>query len=249
MSARFRSGVVALLLAASAAQPLSGAARCAELEARVAHLDAGQRRELARTGAYFDGEWLLVAERLVASCEERAAFAEFFGAAVNGHPVGRPLAATIRRREALVGRVLLAIWPIGDAVVPGSDGAFRETLPEILIRGELTADTVRPLLRRILTTEGVTSDVAFVLLTRPDRQLVSAVRAAGETALAQGDVSKYLFALAVLQRSGCTVRPAYEALLRRDLTPAQRRVVQQLLSRLAARERVVWDDVIDLEFS
>jgi hypothetical protein len=228
------------------------AATCKEWQRRVRKLPAAARADLNHYGAYYDTEWLLIDEKLIAPCSLRADTSYFIGQVVNDRSVSAHASADIRRHAPVVADALARIWPRPETDVPGTDGAFRDMFSSLLIRPELPVESVRPLLRTLMCRDRrVTSDVAFALLTRPDKALLQDVQSACVAAQRRQDIDGWTFALAVLQRLGVgTVARQYETMLaRKDLTPQQRGVIQQLADKARTSKVVTWEDVIDLEYS
>lgn len=190
--------------------------------------------------------WLSLSPEVVPDCEARTAFSRFADAVIAGQPVSEHDAAFVRQHEAAFVQALVAIWPVGDRRLPGSDGAYRDEMSALLVRPEISIEAMRPLLLAILNADGPSDELTYALLTRPDAGMSSAVR----PYIAESrPLAVRIWATAILQAMGEDVGSMLAAIdARRDLTRAQREVVSTLLRKHRAREKPSWGDVEDLAY-
>jgi hypothetical protein len=218
---------------------------CSDWTRRVGALPSTARAELERYGAYADGEWVLFSKKLVSACEQRASFSRYTGNVIRGiAPAAADVAVVAANRKRFV-QALAEIWPTRGRRFPGEDGAFREQLTVLLTTRELDACSTRPLLEKILRGDGVTGELTYVLMSRPD----AALRAMIEPhAAPKRDVTNAnIYAVAILQTLGDDVATELHALMSSRLTATQRAVVQVLEEKLQRHAKPSWDDVVDLE--
>jgi hypothetical protein len=241
---RQSSGIAIVTLLFSATTQASPSA-CSEWTRRVEELPATARAELQRYGAYADSDWLLFSKKVVAACDQRASFSRYAGNVIRGiTPAAADAAVVAANRKRFV-QALAEIWPTRGRRFPGEDGAFREQLTGLLTTRELDACSTRPLLEKILRDDGVTGELTYVLISRPD----AALRAMIEPhAVPKRDVTNAnIYAVAILQTLGDDVASELHALMSSRLTSTQRAVVKVLEEKLRRHEKPSWDDVIDLE--
>jgi hypothetical protein len=97
---------------------------------------------------------------------------------------------------------------------------------------------------KILREDGITGEVAYALLTRPDPAMRGALR---QYTSARSPVKENLLALAMLQRLGDPTGSELEEIAsRKDLTPAMRHSIVTLLNRNRSRTMPQWNDVADV---
>ena len=181
---------------------------------------------------------------VVADCELRERFSRFAGCIVRGLTADPEDASAVRRNPQRFVAALLAVWPTRHAHFPGSDGAFRDQLSTLLVIREVGTSDMRPVLSKIMHDDGMSGEVAYALLTRPDRFFVGHIR---RLQSAPRSVQEQLLALAVLQRMGEDTRPQLLRLQQReDISPAVRNATETLLRRFRTHQLPQWDDLFDV---
>lgn len=222
----------------------TGQNACRDWTSHVGELTAAERAQLDAYGARAGKEGLLFSAGLVADCELRGRFSSFAAGVIRGSAADPEDALTIRRNHEQFVAALVAIWPTRNTRFPGADGAFRDELSNLLVIPEVEPSDMRPLIAKILKDDGVSVEVAYALLTRPDPFFLPHLRQAQAAARSvQGE----LLALVVLQRLGDDTRPHLARLDQRsDLTAAEKDVVRTLFGRSSAHQPPQWDDVIDI---
>jgi hypothetical protein len=205
------------------------------------------RSELVGYGALDDREWVLFSETLVGDCDLRARFSRFSGDVVRGASVADTDANAVRENADAFVRVLLHVWPTNEKRFPGEDGAFRGQLSSLLVRPEIGVRTIRPLVKKIIEEDGLSGEVAYALMTRPDPALRELVAKHVEDA-GLGVTAANIFAIAILQRLGDNVSARLEALSKREgLSNTKRAVISVLLRKASANEQPSWDDIAGVE--
>lgn len=240
---RRSSGIAVVTLLFSAITHASPGA-CSEWTRRVGKLPATARAELERYGAYADGEWMLFGKKVVAACDQRAAFSRYAGNAIRGIAPATADAAVVAANRKRFVQALAEIWPTRGRRFPGEDGAFREQLTGLLTTRELDACSTRPLLEKILRDDGVTGELTYVLMSRPDAALRAMI--APHTVPKRDVTNANIYAVAILQALGDDVASELHALMTKRLTLTQRAVVQLLEAKLQKHTKPSWDDVSDL---
>jgi hypothetical protein len=229
---------------------LSGACRseaCDEWTERVSRLQGPARTELVTYGAVDDGEWVLFSDSLIADCSLRAHLSRFTGNVVRGTTPNEDDVKAVRGNSEALVNALIRVWPTSGKTFPGEDGAFRDELSSLLVRPELEPKTIRPLLTKILQDDGVTGEVTYALMSRPDPTLRPEIAQFVEVSDA-GVTNANIFAIAILQRLGDKVDRVVEELSKRDdLGQTKRQVISVLLEKSRAGEQPSWEDISDLE--
>jgi hypothetical protein len=228
----------------------SGACRseaCDEWTERVGRLQGSARAELVTYGAVDDGEWVLFSDSLIADCSLRAHLSRFTGNVVRGTSQNADDVNAVRGNSGTLVKALMSVWPTSGKRFPGEDGAFRSELSSLLVTPELEVSTIRPLLSKIIKDDGLTGEVAYGLLSRPDPALRPEIARFVEVS-DSGVTDANIFAIAILQRLGDDVDALIEVLSKRDdLSQTKRDVISLLLKKSRAGEQPSWDDISDLE--
>jgi len=244
------SSIRSRLLLLGAVLLTGGACRseaCDEWTERVDRLQGPARVELVTYGAVDDGEWVLFSDSLIADCSLRAHLSRFTGNVVRGTSQNADDVNAVRGHSGTLVNALMSVWPTSGKRFPGEDGAFRAQLSSLLVRPELEVSAMRPLLSKIIKDDGLTGEIAYALMSRPDPALRPEIARFVEISEA-GVTDANIFAVAILQRLGDDVRSLVEALSRRDdLSQTKRDVVLVLLEKSRAGEQPSWDDLSDLE--
>lgn len=239
-----------LLIAASlvATTTACGADTCDEWNARMRGLQPSLRNEMLTYGGAYDGEWVIISSSLVRDCDLRVRFSRYSGDVIRGVPPKPEDATAVRQNAELVVSAMVELWPTDGRRFPGEDGAFRDQISSILTRPELDSAAIRPLLSKIIEDDGVTGEVAYVLMERPDPALRSTLLEYATTSGTEPVSNENIFAMAIVLRLGHDILPEVEKVLRRaDLTSTQRTALLTLARKARADEPPSWDDVSDLE--
>ena len=241
---RRSSGIAIVTLLFSAITHASPSA-CSEWAGRVGDLSAAARAELERYGAYADGEWVLFSKDVVPACEQRTSFSRYTGNLIRGiAPVAADAALVAANRKRFV-QALAEVWPTHGRRFPGEDGAFREQLTVLLTARELDACSTRPLLEKILRDDGVTGELTYALMMRPDAALRAMIEP--HAVPRSGVTNANIYAVAILQTLGDDVTSELHALATSRLTSTQRAVVRVLEQKSQTHTKPSWDDILDLE--
>lgn len=220
---------------------------CDEWTERVGRLQGPARSQLVTYGAVDDGEWVLFSDSLIADCSLRAHLSRFTGNVVRGTSPNDDDVKAVRGNSGTLVKALISVWPTGGKQFPGEDGAFRGELSSLLVRPELEPRTIRPLLSKIIDANGLTGEVAYALMSRPDPTLRPEIMRFVEVS-DWGVTDSNIFAIAVLQRLGDDMDSIVEQLSKRDdLSQTKREVISVLLEKSRAGEQPSWDDISDLE--
>lgn len=217
---------------------------CRDWTSHVGELTEAERAQLDGYGARQGREGPLFSTRVVADCEPRGHFSRFVASVIRGSVADPEDADAVRDHQEQFVAALVAIWPTRNARFPGSDGAFRDELSSLLVIPEVGASNMRPLIAKVLKDDGVSSEVAYALLTRPDSFFLPNIR---RLQAAPRSAQEEILALAVMQRLGDDTRPHLTRLdQRQDLSPQAKDVVRTLLDRYSKQSSPQWDDMIDV---
>jgi hypothetical protein len=220
---------------------------CGEWTERVGRLQGAVRTELVTYGAVDDGEWVLFSDSLIADCSLRAHLSRFTGNVVRGASPTADDVSAVRGNSGTFVKALMRVWPTSGKQFPGEDGAFRSELSSLLVRPELEVSTIRPLFSKIIKDDGLTGEVAYGLLSRPDPVLRPEITRFVEVP-DSGVTDANIFAIAILQRLGDDMDSLIEVMSKRDdLSQTKRDVISVLLTKSRAGEQPSWDDISDLE--
>jgi len=247
MKTRSKSGSDVLLTAMLCVVATTCSSRrvCDEWQSRVRNLTPSQRAELATYGARAAGGWVLLDADVVADCELRGRFSRYVGSIVRGVAADPDDRAAVRNNGSELVAALARVWPTrGRYHVPGSDGAFRDELSSVLVTADVSTDAMRPLIAKLLREDGVSGEVAYALLTRPDPAIAPELR---RLAAAPRSGEEMIRTVAILQRLGDDPVPLLDRPAGRSgLTPAVRDAVHRLIERHRRHEPPTWDDVMDV---
>lgn len=217
---------------------------CRDWTGRVRELTLSERSQLDKYGASAVRGEVLFGTAVVADCELRGRFSRYASGVIRGAGVDTADAMAVHRNHQKFVSALTAVWPTRRRHFPGSDGAFREQLSNLLVVEEVKPSSMRPLLAKIIHDDGMSAEVAYALLTRPDSFFELYIRRLHSEARSVRDK---ILALAVLQRMGDNTRAQLVTLSQRDdLTPSAKAAIQVLLTRSSTNEPPQWDDVIDV---
>lgn len=217
---------------------------CRDWIARVDALAGVERAQLNAYGARAFPGGMLFSAGVVPNCELRARFSRFASSVIRGTAKEPDDVMTVGRKPREFVAALVAVWPTRDRRFPGADGAFRDELSSLLVAPEIGTAHIRPLIATIIGEDGVTGEVAYALLTRPDPFFVPHVRRSQSE---PRSIREELLALAVLQRFGHDTRSQLVAMQRREgLTPTIVATTHELLNRYRMHQPPQWDDVIDV---
>jgi hypothetical protein len=230
-------------------------APCQTWKQMVASLSESERKTLLREGAVRkSGIGWILSDSLVPDCQIPIEMAAYFARVVGGgsedQQDDRKFAADNSKE---IVRVLRSLWPsLGNskALVLMADGAFDSEKYALLAEPAFEQDVIAPLISDILEKEGVSSELAFVLMSRPMPEMKAAITRQLTLSEGKGDAPRQVYALVLLHRLGePTALPKLKKLSEnKNLSAFEKKLIPALLAKIRRGEVIKFSDIEDLDY-
>jgi hypothetical protein len=232
--------------------PISGQpskSSCESWRSMVSKLSEREKRILATEGAVYTGN-LILGKDMISNCELRGGMSIYFGKVLRGEADEFTKVFASSHSVQIV-RVVRLLWPSlchCNALV--GDGNFNAEKYNLLGDAALQSEVVAPLVASIITRERVGGDLAFVLFSRPMRELRRGLIARLGKAQKAGDIRQQIYVLAVLHSLGDTsVLKGFKTLSKsRRLSTYEAKLIVTLEVKIREGKNLSFADVEDLEY-
>jgi hypothetical protein len=238
----------AVICWAISVQQLQGEQKaCLDWESKVKGLNFRDRSALDKYGAIHRSDWVF-SSRLIPSCSARHDVANYFERVIKGSR-DESVVRFGWLHSDLLNRVVLKVWPlIGRSEAVPNDGSFSSESWALLRQPWMNSSTLISTLRYEIRLRGLSSEVVYTLMDRPQKPLANDIRAVIRRSKLQKKESS-LFEVAsasVLLHIFGDVR-AHELFmqleLRNGLSAEERAVIAKLHKKATSGEPILWSDL------
>lgn len=228
--------------------PLNGEQRaCLDWESKVKGLSFRERSTLDKYGVIHRSDWVF-SSRLIPSCSARHDVAQYFERVIKGSR-DESVVRFGWLNSDLLNRVVFKVWPlIGRSEAIPNDGSFSSESWALLRQPWMNSRTLILTLRDEIRLRGLSSEVVYTLMDRPQKSLAKDIRAViRPSKLREKENSLFeVVSASVLLHILGDVR-ALELIkqleLRNGLSADERAVIAKLHPKATSGEPILWSDL------